>query len=109
MHNSYVDRGIIKWNAFDALVGYRSMLEEMKYRLGKKAKPLLSEDVYDELNQKLVIALQEGKEIEIRYYHDGYIRFTFGSIKHVDFDNKQIILSTKERLSAEDIVAIDFT
>jgi len=38
MHNSYVDRGIIKWNAFDALVGYRSMLEEMKYRLGKKSK-----------------------------------------------------------------------
>lgn len=108
MRNTYVDRGITKWNAFDALVGYRSMLEEMKHRLGKKERLLLSEDAYDELNQKLVIALREGKKIEIRYYHDGYIRFTFGSIKHVDYDNKQIILSTRERLSAEDIVAIDF-
>jgi len=108
MRNAYVDRGIIKWNAFDALVGYHSMLEEMKYRLGRKEKPVLSDDAYDELNQKLVLSLQEAKEVEIRYFHDGYIRFTFGTIKHVDYDSRQIVLSTRERLAAEDIVDINF-
>lgn len=108
MPNSYVDRGIVKWSPFDALVGYHSLLEEMKYRLGKKAKPILSEDAYEELNQKLIAALQETREIEIRYYHDGYIRFTFGTIQHVDYANKKIVLSTCERLNADDIVDISF-
>lgn len=108
MPRSYVDRGLIKWSAFDALVGYHSMLEEMRYRLGKKTRPILSDDDYDELNQKLMTALQEGKEMEIRYYHDGYIRFTFGTIRKVDYDKRQIVLSTAERFNAEDIMEINF-
>ncbi|MDD4184837.1 MAG: YolD-like family protein [Candidatus Izemoplasmatales bacterium] len=106
MPSAYVDRGIIKWNAFDALVGYSSMLEEMKYRLGKKAKPILSDDAYEELNRKLGIALQESKDVEISYYHNGYIRHTFGQIKKVDYQNKRIILSTFEKLDADDIIDI---
>ncbi len=107
MPDMYVDRGLIKWSAFDALVGYHSMLEEMRYRLGKKPRPSLSEDDYEELNRKLVFALQENKEVEIRYYHDGYIRFTFGFIRRVDYDKRQIILSTSESFNAEDIIKIN--
>ncbi|MBU1144486.1 MAG: YolD-like family protein [Firmicutes bacterium] len=106
MPNTYVDRGIVKWNAFDALTGYHSMLEEMKYRLGKKEKPSLSDDALDELNMKLQSALMQNEEIELRYFHDGYIRFTFGKIKKVDYTSKEIVLSTLERFRAEDIIDI---
>jgi len=106
MPSAYVDRGIIKWNAFDALVGYSSMLEEMKYRLGKKDKPVLSDDAYDELNQKLTIALKESKDVEISYYNNGYVRHTFGRVLRVDYQNKRIILSTFEKLNADDITDI---
>ncbi len=106
MPRTYVDRGIIKWNAFDALVGYHSMLTDMKYRLGKKEKPILSDDAYEELNQKLAVAVHEAKDVEIRYYADGYIRYTFGNIKRVDYQNRQIVLSTLEKFRAEDIVDI---
>ncbi|MGI6393001.1 MAG: YolD-like family protein [Candidatus Izemoplasmatales bacterium] len=106
MPNAYIDRGIIKWNAFDALVGHSSMLEELKYRLGKKEKPVLSEDAYDELNQKLALAVQKDKEVEISYYKDGYIRHTFGCIKSIDYQNKRIVLSTFEKLNANDIIDI---
>ncbi len=84
MLKTYVDRGIIKWNAFDALVGYSSMLEEMRYRLGKKERPVLSDDDYEQLNRDLINAMQNRLEIEIRYFHDGYARFTYGTIKRVD-------------------------
>ncbi len=106
MLNHYVDRGIIKWSAFDALVGYHSMLEEMKYRLGKKEKPILSEDQLEELNRKLQEARMNDLEFELKYFHDGYIRYTFGKIKKIDFSSKTIILSTMERLHAEDIIEI---
>ncbi|MDD3957927.1 MAG: YolD-like family protein [Candidatus Izemoplasmatales bacterium] len=108
MPSTYVDRGIIKWSPFDALVGYHSLLEEMRYRLGKKEKPMLSDDDYQELNWKLEQALRESREIEIRYYVDGYIRFTFGSVKKVDYQKKCIVLSTSEALKAEDIIEIRF-
>ncbi|MDD3113356.1 MAG: YolD-like family protein [Candidatus Izemoplasmatales bacterium] len=106
MPSRYVDRGIIKWAPFDALVGYHSLLEEMKYRLGKKEKPRLSDDDLEELNRNLMQALKESREIEIRYYHDGYIHSTFGKLKKVDYANKQLILTTFETLEAENIVEI---
>jgi len=106
MLKTYVDRGIIKWNAFDALVGYSSMLEEMRYRLGKKERPILSDDDYEQLNRDLVNAMQNHLEIEIRYFHDGYARFTFGTIRRVDYTNREIVLSTMERLKAEDIIGM---
>jgi hypothetical protein len=107
MPSTYVDRGIIKWNAFDALVGYHSMLEEMKYRLGKKERPSLSDDTYEELNRKLNNAIAKANDVEIKYYHDGYLRHTFGHINRVDYQNKIIILSTFEKLNAEDIIDIE--
>lgn len=102
----YVDRGIIKWSAFDALVGYHSMLEEMKYRLGKKERPVLSEDQLEELNRKLQEARTNDLEFELRYFSDGYVRFTFGKIRKIDFSSRMIVLSTMERFRAEDILEI---
>jgi len=104
--NAYVDRGIIKWNAFDALAGYTSMLEEMRYRLGKKERPHLSDDAYEEMNRQLQTALATNAEIEVKYHHDGYVRFTYGKIRKVDFTAREIVLTTWERLKAEDILEI---
>lgn len=104
--SAYVDRGIIKWNAFDALAGYTSMLEEMRYRLGKRERPRLSDDACDELNRQLQEALMTKAEIEVKYHHDGYVRFTYGTIKRVDYTAKEIVLSTWERFKAEDILEI---
>jgi len=108
MHNTYADRGIIKWNAYDALVGYSSMLSEMRYRLGKKNKPSLSDDALEIMNRNLQEAVQTKKDIELRYYYDGYIRFTFGTVQRVDYTTKEITLSTWEKFKAEDIIEITF-
>ncbi|MDP2424980.1 MAG: YolD-like family protein [bacterium] len=103
---SYVDRGLIKWGAFDALNGYSSMLADLRHRLGKQEKPSLSEDALEELNQNLQRAWMEHLEIEVRYYADGYFRNTYGTIQRVDFNNRVVFLSTKEKLHAEEIMEI---
>jgi hypothetical protein len=99
-----MDRGIIKWAAFDALSGYHSMLKEMQHRLGKKAKPILSDDEYELLNRNLQVAMNNHKEVELQYYSDGYIKTTYGQIKKLDFINKTVILTTYEKISADDVV-----
>lgn len=107
MLNTYQDRGIIKWSAFDALNGFNSMLKEMKYRLGKVDKPTLSEDDFDNMDRKLQQAILENSDITISYYEDGYAKTTFGKIKELDYNKKEIVLATRERISAFDVLRID--
>ena len=107
MHNTgYVDRGIIKWAPFDALVGYSTMLKELKHRLGKKARPMLSEDQLESLDRKLHIASTQKLELDIDYFDDGYIKQTFGTIKKIDWIHRVVVLTSLERLKADDIVEI---
>ena len=106
MSSTYVDRGIIKWAPFDALVGYGAMIREMKWRLGRKEKPILSDDQYQELNLKLSLAVHQGIEVEIEYFFDGYLRTTFGKIRKLDSIQGLIILDTFERVKADDIIEI---
>lgn len=107
MPSAYIDRGIIKWAAFDALNGYHSMLKEMQHRLGKKDKPILSDDDYEQLNRNIKEAYINKQEIELKYYSDGYIKVTYGKIAKTDYVNKIIKLSTYETVLAEDIVSLE--
>lgn len=107
MLNTYQDRGIIKWAAFDALNGFNSMLKEMKHKLGKIDKPILSEDDFDNMNSVIKQAITENLEVVISFYEDGYSKTTFGKIKKLDFNSKQIVLTTRERISAFDVLVID--
>jgi hypothetical protein len=108
MHNQYVDRGIIKWAPFDALVGYSQMIKELKFRLGKKDIPILSEDQLEELNGNLGVAYMSQSEITIHFYENGYIKETFGKIKKIDYINHLIVLTTLEKIKASSVVEIYF-
>ncbi len=107
MHSqTYHDRGIIKWAPFDALIGYHSIIKELKYRLGKRNKPFLSDDQFEELNRNLMIAFTQNLEIEIEFFNEGYTKYTYGNIRKIDWINKVIILSNYERIPADYIIEI---
>lgn len=107
MPSTYIDRGIIKWAGFDALNGYHSMLQEMQHRLGKKAKPKISEDDYEVFNRNINEAIRTENEVEIRYYSEGYIKITFGKVKKLDYTSKMVILTTLEKIPADDVVSLE--
>ena len=108
MHNTYVDRGIIKWAPFDALVGFHGILQDLRHRMGRKDKPVLSDDQYDELNQTLNLAFHLNLEVEICYYNDGYTQHTLGKIKKIDWVKRMILLTSFERIYADDILSLHF-
>ncbi|MDY0075277.1 MAG: YolD-like family protein [Acholeplasmataceae bacterium] len=108
MPNTYVDRGIIKWAPFDALVGYGAMIRELKLRLGKRDKPMLSDDQYEELNRKLQLALHQNLDVSIAYFENGYIHTTPGKIKKIDAVQQLIIMTPFSRIHACDVLEINF-
>ncbi|TVP85684.1 MAG: hypothetical protein EA375_03720 [Acholeplasmataceae bacterium] len=106
MSETYVDRGMVKWQPFDSLVGYRSMLGELKQTLGQKQKASLCDDAFDMLEYNLQQALAEGLEIEVHYHQSGYTRVTSGTIRRIDPLFKTMVLSTGERIKADDVLAL---
>ncbi|MCK9236200.1 MAG: YolD-like family protein [Acholeplasmataceae bacterium] len=100
----YVDRGLIKWAPFDALVGYNELIKELRLKLGKQEKPLLSDDQFEELNRQLAFAYHHHLEITIEYYQNGYFKHLFGHIKTIDPINKKIILTSSEKINCDDVV-----
>lgn len=109
MPSYYMDRGIIKWAPFSALNGYNSMLDEMKYRIRKNKKPVLSDDEYERLNQNIQAAMMNELEIEVYYFDKGYIKMSYGKIKKLDFVYKLLILNTEEKIPAIDVVSLEIT
>jgi len=106
MPRHYIDRGILKWAPFDALTGYHPMLQEMRHRLGKQAKPVLSDDQYEILNRHIQEAIINDEEVEIQFFDQGFIKHSYGKIKKLDFIYKQVILSTKEKIPASDVLSV---
>lgn len=107
MHkNSYRDRGIIKWSSFDSLCGHHALIDELKYRLNKRHKPLLSIDQYEVLNQRLKQAIAQNHGIEVSYFESGFYKFIFGTIKKIDWVKKIIVMNSLGELDASKIIEI---
>lgn len=101
MSNRYYDRGIIKWAPFDGLSSFHDLFAELKYRLGKKEKPILMVDQADEINYQIQIAIHDRKEIAFVYYEDGYFKNNIGFIDKIDDISQSIYISShKYSLSA---------
>jgi len=101
---SYIDRGIIKWQPFDGLAGFSEILARIKYNQGKIPKPVLLDDKIDEINRALEDAVLNHKQIQIKYYEDGYVYPYEGYIGKIDVINQFIVLSNKEKFKMENIV-----
>lgn len=84
MNNTYVDRGIIKWAPFDGLAGFNNLYKELKYRLNKTEKPILSEDQLYEMDINLKKALNEKCSIYLSYFQGGYIKQIYGQVTDLD-------------------------
>lgn len=73
-----------KWQPFDGLEGYQRSLRQVEYEKNKKPKPVLSEDALEELNEKLIYALDNKQEVTVEYYQDGYCYCLTGIIEEVN-------------------------
>ena len=99
------DRGMKKWAPYSSLIEQATCLEEMRYQRNKIAKPELSEDQKEKINYALQ-NYKKGNEINIKFFHDGYLYIAKTEIKRIDLENRQLILSNG-KLSLFDILDIE--
>lgn len=90
--SNYVDRGIIKWAPFDGLAGFNDLYNDLKYRLGKRNKPLLSDEQLHYMDLTLREAINDNLAVHITYFKKGYLNELYGHITKIDPIKKAIYL-----------------
>lgn len=89
--------------SFDALKGFRKMLEEKENIVSYRKK--LGDDEYEELSNKIK-NIKKRDNIELVYYlNKEYIKLR-GVVKNIDFTNKMIVIDNI-KINFNDIYEID--
>lgn len=94
---SKVNRHGVNYQPFDALEGFREAISDANFEYEKSKRPTLSEDQVNEINYKLIDAIQNESSITVKYYKNGYFYLHEGIVskidnEHIVFENNKIIL-----------------
>ena len=98
------DRGMKKWAPYKTLEDQWSTLDNLYKSEEKVEKPLISNEVAEEINDKLVN--YQGQEYEFYYYKNGRILKEKSTIKKIDAFNRNLLLTNGIRISLRDLVGI---
>ena len=98
------DRGMKKWAPYKTLEDECSTLDNLYKSEEKVEKPLISNEVADEINGKLVN--YQGQEYEFYYYKNGKILKEKSTIKKIDAFNRNLLLTNGIKISLRDLIGI---
>jgi hypothetical protein len=98
------DRGMKKWAPYKTLEDQWSTLDNLYKSEEKVEKPLISNEVAEEINNKLVN--YQGQEYEFYYYKSGRILKEKSTIKKIDAFNRNLLLTNGIRISLRDLIGI---
>ncbi len=93
-----IDRGIIKWQPFNSCFNARNVIEDIsKEKERERTKlPILSEDQWVVIENRIKTAYCLKLPISINYYYDEEIKTLQGKITYFDYLNKKIYINNKE-------------
>ena len=98
------DRGMKKWAPYKSLQEQWTTLDALHKSEERVEKPTISNEVAEEINDKLVN--YRGQELELYYYKNGRILKEKSTIKKIDAFNKKLILDNKVTININDLVGI---
>ena len=97
-----VDRAV-QFQPFDALNGFRAALNEVERIV--ESKKILSEDIFAELDDK-IIGLKKGDLVHIKHYYNFEYIETTGTVRKIDGILRKMYLSNCV-IDFDDIIYID--
>jgi len=98
------DRGMKKWAPYKTLNEQWSTLEELHKNEERVEKPTISNEVAEEINDKLVN--YNGEELEFYYYKNGRILKEKSTIKKIDAMERKIYLTNGVKILLKDLVGL---
>ncbi len=101
-----MSRGMVKWNAFNALIDQGERLSAMSHARKKQPMPLLSQEEKSDMDHVLQTAVRDHIEVQLTYYEDGFFYQTKGIVTKVDPIDKVIVIA-KTRYSIQTITRLE--
>ena len=98
------DRGMKKWAPYKTLNEQWSTLEELHKNEEIVERPTISNEVAEEINDKLVN--YNGEELEFYYYKNGRILKEKSTIKKIDAMERKIYLTNGVKILLKDLVGL---
>ncbi|VXC69840.1 YolD-like family protein [Bacillus mycoides] len=77
-------RGMVKWQPFASMPEQFAGIREILNDLNTIPKPIVSEDMKEQLQHGLVQSMQNKEEILISYYRDGMVHDMYINVTHIE-------------------------
>ncbi|PFY95236.1 YolD-like family protein [Bacillus wiedmannii] len=77
-------RGMVKWLPFASMPEQHETIRGMINDLNKVSKPIVSEDMKEQIERSLIHSMQSKEEISISYYRDGIIQDIYINVLHIE-------------------------
>ena len=101
-----IDRGMVKWQPFNAVASGNYMINEVLKKKNKVAMPTLSEDQKELLQEKILRAYELQEVIRIKYYKNEYIYIIEGKIIEINKNNYYVGLDNDLKIFFRQIIDI---
>lgn len=101
-----MDRGMVKWQPFNAVASGSSMINDVLKKKNKVKMPTLSEDQQNELQNKVFDSYETKEEIRIKYFKDGKIYIAEGKIEQINQNSHYIIVNSGLKVFFAQIIEI---
>lgn len=98
-------RGMIKWKPFNTLLNNRDINEIIMIR-NKVEKPIIMEDRISEIDNLLKVAIKENKEIRVKYFDKGELKYINGNIRNINTIEKYILINSI-RIYFKNLIKVD--
>ena len=96
---------MIKWKPFNTLLNNRDINEIIMIR-NKVEKPIIMEDRITEIDNLLKVAIKENKEIKVKYFDKGELKYINGNIRNINTIEKYILINSI-RIYFKNLIKVD--
>ncbi|PHD69310.1 3-oxoacyl-ACP synthase [Bacillus toyonensis] len=94
-------RGMVKWTPFASMPEQFAGIREILDDLNKVPKPIVSEDMQEQIERSLIHSMQTHEEILVSYYRDGSIHDMYINVQHIEPMLKTVYCTDAFGLSTE--------
>lgn len=101
------DRGMKKWAPYKSLNEQEEYLKKIHDKNNKPVRPIISNEVAEEINSILVN--YSGEELLIKYWRNERINEVISVIKKIDIDNKKIVLPERKTIYLSELIGLEKT
>ncbi|MED1012117.1 YolD-like family protein [Bacillus mycoides] len=77
-------RGMVKWAPFASMPEQYEGIRDVLSDLNKMPKPVVSEDMKEQIERSLIHSMQTHEEISISFYRDGMIQDMYINVLHIE-------------------------